>query len=183
MPVLPEITPVQPAWRESGARMRPGSPIFAMPDRRKLHQMLLILRRVLRGLGQQRGYSAAVIVTLALTIGTTTAIFSAVYAILLKPLPMTRPEALVICWQRAPERNLSVVELSYRAFEEWRLHSRSLTTAAAVGSSTWPGVLKRGEPARVATAGVSASFFATLGAARPSAARSPRTTMFRMPRR
>lgn len=127
--------------------------------------MLLTFRRVLHGLQQQRGYSAAVIVTLALTIGTTTAIFSAVYAILLKPLPITRPEALVICWERAPERNLSVVELSYRAFEEWRLHSRSFTTAAAVGSSTWPGFLEHGEPARVATAGVSASFFETLGAA------------------
>ena len=126
-------------------------------------QMLVTFRRVVRGLAQQRGYSVAVIVTLALTIGTTTAIFSAVYAILLKPLPLTRPEALVICWERAPERSLSVVELPYRAFEEWRLHSRSFTTAAAVGSSTWPAVLQRGEPARVATAGVSASFFETLG--------------------
>ena len=127
--------------------------------------MLLTFRHVLRGLEQQRGYSAAVIVTLALTIGTTTAIFSAVYAILLKPLPLTRPDALVICWERAPEGNLSVVELSYRAFEEWRLHSRSFMTAAAVGSSSWPGVLERGEPARVATAGVSASLFETLGVA------------------
>lgn len=58
--------------------------------------MLFTLRRVLRGLQQQRGYSTAVIVTLALTIGTTTAIFSAVYAILLRPQPITRPDALVI---------------------------------------------------------------------------------------
>jgi len=123
------------------------------------------LRQVLRGLAHHRAYSAAVISTLALTIGTTTAVFSAVYAILLKPLPITRPDALVICWERAPERNLSVVEVSYRAFDEWRLHSRSFATAAAVGSSTWPGwFLERGERARVATAGVSASFFETLGA-------------------
>src|SRR4051812_2667909 len=125
--------------------------------------MLVTIRRTVRGLEQQRGYSVAVIVTLALTIGTTTAIFSAVYAILLRPLPLTRPDALVICWERAPERSLSVVELPYRAFEEWRLHNRSFTMTAAVGSSTWPGVLQRGEPARVATAGVSASFFETLG--------------------
>ena len=127
--------------------------------------MLLTVRRILRGLVKQRGYSAAIIVTLALTIGTTTAIFSAVYAILLKPLPITKPDEIVICWERAPQRNLSVVELSYRAFEEWRLHARSFTVAAAVGSSTWSSVLERGEPARVATAGVSASFFETLGAA------------------
>ena len=63
--------------------------------------MLFTVRRVVRGLQQQRGYSTAVIVTLALTIGTTTAIFSAVYAILLKPQPITRPDALVICWERA----------------------------------------------------------------------------------
>jgi hypothetical protein len=42
---------------------------------------------------------------------------------------MTQPDALVICWERAPEEHLSVVELSYRAFEEWRLHSRSFTNA------------------------------------------------------
>ena len=111
---------------------------------------------MLRGLQQQRGYSIAVVITLAVTIGTATAIFSAVYAVLLKPQPITKPDALVICWERAPEQHLSVVELSYTAFDEWRRQSRSFTSAAAVGSSTWPGVLERGDPARVATAGVSA---------------------------
>ena len=77
---------------------------IAGPRRNRILQMLLTFRHVLRGLEQQRGYSAAVIVTLALTIGTTTAIFSAVYAILLKPLPITRPDALVICWERAGAR-------------------------------------------------------------------------------
>ena len=137
-------------------------------------------RRVLRGLQQQRGYTIAVIVTLALTIGTTTAIFSAVYAILLKPLPITRPDSLVIFREREAEQNLSVVELSYGAFDEWRLQSRDFITATAVGSSTWPGVLEHGEPARVSTAGVSASFSRHSAPRRRWDARSPRTTIFQM---
>ena len=145
--------------------------------------VLFTFRRVLRGLQQQSGYTTAVIVTLGLTIGTTTAIFSAVYAILLKPQPITKPDALVICWERAPEGNRSVVELSYRAFEEWRLHSRSFTAATAVGSSTWPGVLERASLRALRPPVYRHRSSRHSAQRRRSAARSPRTTMFRMPRR
>jgi putative ABC transport system permease protein len=123
------------------------------------------LRLTLRGALNERGYAAAVITTLALTIGANTAIFSAVYAVLLNPLPISRPEELLVCWATDPSHHLAVVELSYKNFEDWAANSRSFARTAAVGSSTWPGVLEgRGEPVKVSTAGVSASFFDTLGA-------------------
>jgi hypothetical protein len=61
-----------------------------------LHDARLALRNLLR----TPGYTFAAVVTLALTIGANSAIFSAVYAVLLKPLPIRQPENLVICWQR-----------------------------------------------------------------------------------
>src|SRR4029079_15282496 len=61
--------------------------------------------------------------------------------------------------------NLKVVELSYRTYERWRVQSRSFASLTAVGSSAWPAILQsRGPSARLASCGVSASFFDTMGA-------------------
>jgi putative ABC transport system permease protein len=128
--------------------------------------MLADLRVALRNLRNEPGYTAAAVVTLAVTVGATTAIFSAVHAILLNPAGIHAPESLVVCWARDQARQLAVVELSYRNFEDWAAQNRSFVNAAALGSSTWPAVLDgRGDPARLALAGVSVSFFSTLGVA------------------
>ena len=101
--------------------------------------------------------------TLALAIGANSAIFSAVHGVLLTPSAIRQPDKLVICWERDASRS-PVVELSYRNFQDWVAHSRSFSQAAAIGSSTWPAILDgRGESVRLASAGVSASFFDTLG--------------------
>jgi hypothetical protein len=131
--------------------------------------LLRDVRLTIHHLLKQPGYTSASIVTLALAIGANSAIFGAVHAILFKPLPIRQPNELVICWGADPSHNLAVAELSYTTFQDWATHSRSFTEAAAIGSSTWPGALEgRGEPVRVSTAGVSASFFDTLGTFRDS---------------
>jgi putative ABC transport system permease protein len=53
------------------------------------------LRHALRRLGKTRGFTAVTLLTLALCIGANTAIFSMVYALLLKPLPFPQPERIV----------------------------------------------------------------------------------------
>lgn len=123
------------------------------------------IRLTVRDLFRQPGYAAATVVTLALAIGANSAIFSAVYGVLLTPSAIRQPDQLVICWERDASRS-PVVELSYRNFQEWVAHSRSFSQAAAIGSSTWPAILDgRGESVRLASAGVTASFFDTLGVA------------------
>jgi putative ABC transport system permease protein len=121
---------------------------------------------VLRRLVKSPGYTAAAVGTLALAIGANSAMFSAVYGVLLHPLPIRLPNDLVICWGSDVERGAKVVELSYRNFEGWAARGRSFSQTAAVGSSTWPAVLEaRDGSVRLSSAGVSVSFFDTLGVA------------------
>ena len=56
------------------------------------------LRYTLRGLLKQPGFAAVVIVTLALGIGASTAIFSVVNAVLLRPLPFPNSDRLQVVW-------------------------------------------------------------------------------------
>src|SRR5437762_6382623 len=53
------------------------------------------LKHAARGMGKKPGFSAMVVLTLALGMGATTAIFSVVYGVLLRPLPYPRPDRLV----------------------------------------------------------------------------------------
>jgi len=93
------------------------------------------------------------------------AIFGAVNAVLLRPLPIRAPERLVVGWESSPARNQAVVEVSYRNFEDWHVSNHTLESSAVFGSSAWPLVLDlRGDPMRLASIGVSTTFFETLGA-------------------
>jgi putative ABC transport system permease protein len=122
------------------------------------------VRLTFRNLFKQPGYASAVVLTLALAIGADSAIFSAVYAILLKPAPIDAPADVVVCWEADSSRTVGVVELSYWTFQDLAAASRSFTAVAAMGSSNWTMVLEgNGEPARLSYTGVTASFFDTLG--------------------
>jgi putative ABC transport system permease protein len=126
-----------------------------------------LLREVgfaLRRLATAPGYAAAAVLSLSLAIGANSAIFSAVHAVLLRPLPIREPDRLVTCWETAPARNLAVVEVSYRNFRDWQAENQTFMGLAAMGSSNWNMVLEgRGEPVRLAFTGVTASFFDVLG--------------------
>jgi putative ABC transport system permease protein len=121
-------------------------------------------RLAARNLLKAPGYSAAAVVTLALAIGATSALFSVVHTVLLKPLPIQEPERLVVCWETGSTPDQGVSELSYRNFRDWSTGMRGFSDLAAMGSSNWSGVLDgQGEPVRLHYTGVTASFFDTLG--------------------
>src|SRR5258708_3857751 len=83
-----------------------------------LEQFLQDVRFGFRSLMRQRGFAAVAILTLALGIGATTAIFSVVNAIILKPLPYDQPGQLVQAFEVSKPGNQNAV--SPGVFMDWR---------------------------------------------------------------
>ena len=123
------------------------------------------LRQAFRQLAAAPGFTITALLTLSLATGAATAIFSAVYAVLLSPMSVRDPQALVVGWGRDPARTEGVVELTYMDIADLGRATRHLASTAAVGSHAWNAVLDGvGEPTRLSYAGVSGAFFETLGA-------------------
>jgi predicted permease len=87
------------------------------------------LRFAARGIWRARVFSFIVILTLAVGIGANTAIFSAVYAVLLKPLPFPSGERLV--WLGESSAKASGISATWINFEHWRMENRSFELMAA----------------------------------------------------
>ncbi|MPZ18462.1 MAG: FtsX-like permease family protein [Luteitalea sp.] len=119
-------------------------------------------RHSLRQLRRRPGVAAAAIVTLALGIGATTAIFSVANASLLRPLPFPEPDRLVRIWETSPNvGDFSAAEANYLDF---RARSPTFAEMAALSevrnnlTLTGPRV-----PERLDSAAVTSSFFRVLG--------------------
>ena len=121
------------------------------------------LRLALRHLRRSPGYTATAAITFALAIGANSAIFSAVHAVLLRPLPIEAPARVGVFWQTNASGE-GVVELTYRHLREWKAAGSTFSNAALMASHNWNAVLEgRGEPFRIWFNAVSADFFVTLG--------------------
>lgn len=109
-------------------------------------------------------FTVAVVATLSMAIAANVAVFSAVSAILLRPLPIRQPDRVVVISETASGRGQTVREVSYRNFVDWRAQSRSFEAMAAMGSTTSDFLIERaGQLTRFKAAIVSASFFDLLG--------------------
>src|ERR1700722_12510026 len=103
-----------------------------MNRKMKMDSLWLDFRHALRQLRKRPGFAAVTIFTLALGIGATTAIFSVVYAVLLRPLPYPQPGRIVQLWELdAAGHPMNVAEPNLRAL---RAASRSFAGLAPVSS-------------------------------------------------
>ena len=120
------------------------------------------IRYALRGLLKRPGFSAVVVITLALGIGTNTAIFSVVNAVLLRPLPYPDSDRIVMIWNKLEMRDLHKLSVSPEEFVEYsdRSHSFSAIAAYASGGRDVTGA---GEAERIQTTRVTDQFFSLLG--------------------
>lgn len=112
-----------------------------------------------------RGPAVIAILTMAVGIGLTTAVFSLVYAVLLRPLPYGDPGRLVAIWERHEKSgNLAKVFDSYRDFLDWQQHSRSFDGLAALTWARGPQTLTgRGQARPVTAFPASVELFPLLG--------------------
>ena len=138
--------------------------------------MVADLRDALRQLRKAPGFTTTALITLALGIGATTAIFTLVHQVMLKSLPVTKPGEL---WRigdkdrccnwggytQGDEGNFSL--FSWEAYKHFRAHTPEFTDLAALQAGNAPlGVRRAGSQAQADTRNgeyVSGNFFRTLG--------------------
>lgn len=121
------------------------------------------VRYALRMLSKSAGFSAVVILTLALGIGANTAIFSVISAVLLRPLPFSQSERLVALHGIDLRTGETGRPLSYPDFSDLRTQSQSMESASAYDVST-STITSGGEPLHIDVGVVSANFLSVLRA-------------------
>jgi putative ABC transport system permease protein len=124
--------------------------------------LLQNVRYAVRRLRNSPGFSAIVVITLALGIGANTAIFSVVNAVLLRPLPYREPERLVTIYHFYPGLNNLEAPVSAPGFRDYR-DQTGLFQTVAVETGWGANLTGMGDPERLRGTRVTAQFFATLG--------------------
>lgn len=121
------------------------------------------LRYALRTLRRHRGFALAAILTIALGVGSNTAVFSVVRAVLLRPLPFRSAERLVMIWQTHPD--IRLLQLTAPDFEEWRANSHSFEEIAAytLQAMNRGALTGYGEPVEAQATMVSSNLLPMLG--------------------
>jgi putative ABC transport system permease protein len=125
------------------------------------------LRFGARMLLKKPGFTLIAVITLALGIGANTAIFSVVYAVLLRPLPFPDQERLVMAWKRDTTTNNPFVELAVAEVRDWQAQNRSFTNLALMPTTVYGygyTLTDRGDPVQLESAKVTGRFFSILGA-------------------
>jgi putative ABC transport system permease protein len=123
------------------------------------------LRYGFRSFSRTPGATAVIILTLALGIGASTAIFSIIDAVLFKPLPYKDPARLVVVWdQEIHARGTSKLFTPYQDFKQFQ---QTATSLEQIGGATWatsPMILTgRGPAKNVLSIPSTLSFFSLLG--------------------
>src|SRR3954465_5256313 len=128
--------------------------------------LLRDVRYALAAMRRNPGFTTAGLLTLALGIGATAAVFSVVYGVLLRPLPYPAAERLVRLSEEHPGANspLRVPMLSNLTYHVWRDNARAVEQFAAYRGGQYT-VTVSGRSARLDGAQVTPSLFAMLGEA------------------
>ena len=126
--------------------------------------MIRDLKYALRTLLKSPGFTVVAVLTLALGIAANTAIFSAVDAVLLHPLPFPRPEQLVEITKTVPKFELRKFNSSPLDFLDYRAQSKAFSQMAGIDTSQY-NLTGDGPPERLTGMRVSTNLFSLLGAA------------------
>lgn len=118
----------------------------------------------LRQMRRTPGFTALAVLTLALSIGASIAVFSVYDAVLLRPLPYRDPSRLVAIWSSEIRQPGSKIFAPYRDFEEFKSRSRSFDKLAALTWARGGEILSwNGSAHQVLAIPATADFFSVLG--------------------
>ncbi len=124
------------------------------------------VRYALRTLRKAPALTTAAVLTLALGIGANTAIFSAVNAVILRPLPFGDPGRLVMLWEENPDKGWHENVVAPANMLDWREQVRAFEDVAAYNGSSGNATLTGapgGEPRVTTITRVTGNFFSVLG--------------------
>jgi putative ABC transport system permease protein len=120
------------------------------------------IREALRFLAAHPGFTAVVVLTLALAIGVNSTIFSVLNGVLLRPLDYAEPDRLVGLWESNLAEGLERSEVSAATYIDWRERTRAFER---IGIYRYRGftLTREGEAERVTSVDVSPALFELLG--------------------
>jgi hypothetical protein len=118
----------------------------------------------LRTLRQHPAFALTAILTLALGIGASTAIFSVVNAVLLQPLPYREADRLVVLWSELRARDLKDFPFPAGDFQDLREQTTAFSDLAAFTPARVPLAGDGGQPEQVRVTGVTTNLLPLLGA-------------------
>jgi predicted permease len=122
--------------------------------------LLQDIRFAIRRFRKDPAFMAVTIVTLALGIGSTSAIFSVVNGVLLRPMPFPHSDRVVMLMEQI--KQFPRISVSYQDFVDWRAQAQSYESMAGV-RNTVVTLSGSGEPERLAAQMTTANLFSTLG--------------------
>ncbi|HYB95088.1 MAG TPA: ABC transporter permease [Vicinamibacterales bacterium] len=132
-------------------------------DRWRVEMIIQDIKHAWRSLARKRSFTVVVVLTLAIGIGGTAAIFGVVNAVLLRPLPYPDPDRVVRVYktQRAqPDRVGGTV--SPPDYDDWRRDNQSFTEVAGYLTNSL-ALTGHGEAEQIVSAAVTGGFFDVLG--------------------
>jgi predicted permease len=154
----------QEARRE--ANLRFGNKFSARENTRSVYIVAWLesvwqdFRYGFRTLHRAPGFSIVAVLTVALSIGITTAVFTIVNSVLLRPLPYPEPQRLIAVATLDPRDHVPVTP--GLDFVAWQQESTTLKSIAAYTSDDF-NFSGAGEPTRLSAADLTAGFFSTVG--------------------
>ena len=120
------------------------------------------LRQTVRQLFRSPGFTLTTVLTLALGIGATIAIFSVVNGILLKPLPLPNSDRLIALVHQAPGAGITETSASPAFYQTYREHNRAFESVALWNEGT-ASITGAGDPEEVPSLSGTHELLATLG--------------------
>jgi putative ABC transport system permease protein len=131
-----------------------------------METLLRDVRYLVRSLRSSPGFSAVVILTIAVAVGASTALFSVVNPLLLRAEPFADPTRLVALWESPPRADGGVApgknEVSPGTYADW-MEQRAVFDGVAAVAPWRPNLTGGDEPVRLNATAVSRDFFQTLG--------------------